>query len=190
MLDTNFEASPISFLLFLFFAGITVLGAGGVAFFRNIVYSAFALLAAFAGVVGLFAFMSADFLAVVQLMVYVGGILVLILFAVMLTNRISDVKHSNPSNNRPLGLLAFAGVLAVLLIALLGHDWPTIAEPPHAPTAAVIGDAFLSEYLLPFEIAGIMLLAALLAAVVVARKEIKGVPETGNGAQESEGAQS
>ncbi|MEZ4272223.1 MAG: NADH-quinone oxidoreductase subunit J [Myxococcota bacterium] len=113
------------------------------------------------------------FLAVVQLMVYVGGILVLILFAVMLTNRITDVKHSNPSNNIPVGVALLASMLFVMLTALLGHDWPTKAAGPFEPTAAMLGRAFLGDYLLPFEVAGLMLLAALLAAVVIARKEIR-----------------
>src|SRR5688572_14298418 len=112
MLETLLTNVPISFHVFMLFATVTVAGAAGVAFSNNIVYSAFSLLAAFSGVVGLFAFMSADFLAVVQLMVYVGGILVLILFAVMLTNRITDVKRSNPTNNRGMGFM--------LMVLMLG----------------------------------------------------------------------
>lgn len=173
MLEAFLANVPISFHVFMLFATVTVAGAAGVAFSKNIVYSAFALLAAFAGVVGLFAFMSADFLAIVQLMVYVGGILVLILFAVMLTNRITDVKRSNPSSNVAMGFVLMSVVLATLLAAVLGYDWPTRDAGPYQPTSATIGDAFLSSYLLPFEVAGLMLLAALLAAVVVARKEVK-----------------
>ncbi len=173
MLEALLQNVPISFPVFMLFATITVAGAGGVAFSKNIVYSAFSLLAAFAGVVGLFAFMSADFLAIVQLMVYVGGILVLILFAVMLTNRITDVRHSNPSNNVVMGASLMGIVLFTLLAAVLGFDWPTREAGPYAPTSGAIGDAFLSSHLLPFEVAGLMLLAALMAAVVVARKEVK-----------------
>ena len=164
---------PPSFLVFLPIALFTVAGAAGVAFSRNIVYSAFSLLATFVGMVGLFAFLSADFLASVQLMVYVGGILVLILFAVMLTNKISEVKNSNPSVNIWLGGLVLTGLVAVLLVAVLGYEWPTREPGPFKPTAELIGDALLGPYLLPFEVAGLLLLAALLAAVVVARKEAK-----------------
>jgi NADH-quinone oxidoreductase subunit J len=166
------QISP-SFLLFVPIAAFTVLGAAGVAFSRNIVYAAFSLLATFVGMVGLFAFLSADFLAAVQLMVYVGGILVLILFAVMLTNKISEVKRSNPSSNILLGGIVLLGLLSVLLVAVLGHNWPVRDPGPFEPTVEMIGDAFLGPYLLPFEVAGIMLLAALLAAVVIARKEAK-----------------
>lgn len=168
---------PISFYAFLAFAVLTVLGGCGVAFLRNIVYSAFSLLAAFAGMVGLFAFMSADFLAVVQLMVYVGGILVLILFAVMLTNRITDVRTSNPSSNVFVGLCVLAATLAGLLSAIGRYAWPTREVSEYHPTAEVIGRAFLGDYLLPFEVAGVLLLAALLASVVIARKEVKAADE-------------
>jgi NADH-quinone oxidoreductase subunit J len=173
MLESLLENVPISFHIFMLFATVTVLGAAGVAFFKNIVYSAFSLLLAFAGVVGLFAFLSADFLAAVQLMVYVGGILVLILFAVMLTNRIDQVRSSNPISNIPMGVGLLAVALMTLLGAAFGFDWQVKAAGPYQETAATIGRAFLGEYLLNFEIAGILLLAALVAAVVVARKEIR-----------------
>jgi NADH-quinone oxidoreductase subunit J len=107
-------------------------------------------------------------------MVYVGGILVLILFAVMLTNKIDDVKNSNPRSNMAVGTTLFVVTLTTLLAAGLGYDWPVRETvPDYAPTSEAIGEAFLGPYLLPFEIAGILLLAALLAAVVVARKEVK-----------------
>ncbi len=181
MLEQFLSSVPISTWVFFFFAAMTVLGSGGVAFSRNIVHSAFSLLFAFGGVVGLFALMSADFLAVVQLMVYVGGILVLILFAVMLTNKITEVQRSNTFRNLGLGLVLLAGVLAALLYTVLGYDWPTREPAPFAPTAETIGDAFLTSHLLPFEVAGLLLLAALVAAVVVARKEIRETGEDPDG---------
>jgi len=174
MLDQLLSHVPLSLHVFMALATITILGAGGVAFSSNIVYSAFSLLASFAGVVGIFGFLSNDFLAVVQLMVYVGGILVLILFAVMLTNKIQDVSSSNPSNNLPVGLGVLGAILSVLIAAIFQYDWPVKADPgTYEPTAQIIGAAFLGEYLLAFEIAGLMLLAALIAAVVVARKEVR-----------------
>jgi len=167
-----------SFFLFVPIALFTVAGAAGVAFSRNIVYAAFSLLASFVGMVGLFAFLSADFLAVVQLMVYVGGILVLILFAVMLTNRISEVKNSNPVRNLAVGGLMLVVLSFTLLEVVWEFDWRLRVPGAYAPTAETIGAAFLNEYLLPFEVAGLMLLAALLAAVVVARKEVRDLEET------------
>ena len=95
-----------------------------------------------------------------------------------LTNKITEVKRSNPITNLPMGIALLVLTLVTLLAAIFGHDWPTVATvPDYAPTAALIGEAFLGEFLLPFEVAGILLLAALLAAVVVARKEIKDLDE-------------
>ncbi|MEE8408604.1 MAG: NADH-quinone oxidoreductase subunit J [Myxococcota bacterium] len=173
MLDDLLQTVSPAFLVFVPIAAVTITGAVGVAFSRNIVYAAFSLLATLAGVVGLFALLSADFVAVVQLMVYVGGILVLILFAVMLTNKISQVKSSNPVGNRFPGAVILIATTLVLLAAVFGHAWPVRDLGPFRPTAETIGNAFLGPYLLPFEVAGLLLLAALLAAVVVARKEIK-----------------
>ncbi|MBI5507837.1 MAG: NADH-quinone oxidoreductase subunit J [Deltaproteobacteria bacterium] len=164
---------PPSFLVFVPIAAFTVAGAAGVAFSRNIVYSAFSLLATFVGMVGLFACLSADFLAAVQLMVYVGGILVLILFAVMLTNKISEVKGSNPSSHLWLGGLVLIGLVGLLSLTVVSFPWADHGAAAYAPTTELIGNALLGPYLLPFEVAGLLLLAALLAAVVVARKEVK-----------------
>ncbi len=162
-------------LVFYFLAALAVVSALGVALSRNILYSGFSLLGALLGVAGLYFFVGADFLGAAQLIIYVGGILVLILFAVLLTNKISDVKISN----RSVGLLAGgagAALLAGMLIQVaLGTHWPTI-EPAVAPTTARLGDALLSEYLLPFEIASIVLLMALVGATVIARRAAKEPP--------------
>ena len=122
--------------------------------------------------VGLFVLLSADFLAAVQLMVYVGGILVIILFAVMLTNRITTIETSNPSSNLILGSFVLVAMLAVLLGGIAAYPWPVILPEGFEPTTQMIGTAFLDRFILPFEVSGILLLAAMLAAVVVARKEI------------------
>lgn len=101
-------------LLFFVIAAMTVISAAGVAFSSNIVYSAFSLMGALMGVAGLYVFLAADFVAVVQVLIYVGGILVLMLFAVMLTHRIADVRVSNRSVGRLPGL-AIIGCVGVVM---------------------------------------------------------------------------
>ena len=86
---------PIGALIFYLVAALTIGSALIVAFSRNIVYSAFSLLGTFMGVAGLYAMLAADFVAVIQVLVYIGGILVLMIFAVMLTHRIADVAVSS-----------------------------------------------------------------------------------------------
>src|SRR5262249_38740737 len=125
-----------------------------------------------------------DFIAVVQILVYVGGILVLILFSVMLTNRIRNIAISNQSINRlvaiPVGLL-LAGLLAYvarypsgrLPDGTEGKGWPLV---PNADNSMIgrLGDAFLDQYLFPFELASVILLVALLGAAYIARREVRG----------------
>lgn len=163
---------PISSLLFLVLAGLALGSAGIVAFSRNIIHSALALLGTFLGVAGMYVTLSADFLGATQVLVYVGGTLTLILFAVMLTARIEDMKVSNPSQ----GLGPGVGLVAVVLL-LLGKVATTTAWAIHVrpsnPSTAKLGHAFLSTYLLPFEVGSIVLLAAMVGAVVLARRAVK-----------------
>jgi len=161
-------------LLFYALAALSMVSGAGVAFSRSIIYSALSLLGTLLGIGALFVFLSADYVAISQLLIYIGGVLVLILFAVMLTSKIGDRSHTNPS----VGI--FPGIaLAVTLVGVLGYvvtKSPWIVKPD-APqinqTARTIGDVFLREYLLPFEVASLVLLATLIGAVVIARKEIK-----------------
>lgn len=164
---------PLSTVLFYGIAGVTLLSAAIVAFSRNIIYSAFSLLGAFAGVAGLYVFLAADFVAAVQMLLYVGGILVVILFAVMLTHRITDVQITNRAVGT-IPALALMGIFILLLVqTILETSWVKAKELSYAATTTRIGDLFLQSYLLPFELASVVLLAALIGAAVLSRKEIK-----------------
>ncbi len=160
--------------LFYFIAGLTVIAALGVAFSRNVVYSAIALMGTLLGASGLYVFLAADFVAVVQLLVYVGGILVLTLFAIMLTHQISEVQVSNRSVGRlpALVLVVLAG--GAMAVALLRAPWHVEPLKEAQPTTYGIGDAFLTQWLLPFELASVVLLTALVGAIVLSRKELRG----------------
>ncbi len=160
-------------VLFYALAGLTVAGAAGVALSRNILYSAIGLLMALLGAGSLYVFLAADFLAVTQLLVYIGGVLVLILFAVMLTNRITEVKVSNASVGLFGATLLFLAVAPVLLAVATVTPFAVQDPGPALHTTAAIGDGFLTRWLLPFEVASLVLLATLVGAVVIARKEIK-----------------
>ena len=163
---------PLSAIAVLGLAALTLGSAGIVAFSKNIIHSALALLGTFLGIAGLYVTLSADFLAATQVLVYVGGTLTLILFAVMLTSRIEDMKVSNPRG----GILAAFGLVTVVLLVLgkvaTQTPWPGEAKPP-MPSTAKLGHAFLGEYLLPFEIGSVVLLGALIGAVVLARRAVK-----------------
>lgn len=163
----------LSTAIFYLIALVTVGSAVMVAFSRNIIYSAFSLLGTFAGVAGLYVLLGADFVAAVQLLIYVGGILILIIFAVMLTHRITDVEITNRAASRIPASILIAVFLLILLHTVRETPWARVEQIVHQPTTAKIGDLFLGHYLLPFELASLVLLAALIGAVVLSRKEIK-----------------
>ncbi|MGE5817313.1 MAG: NADH-quinone oxidoreductase subunit J [Deltaproteobacteria bacterium] len=163
----------ISTAIFALITAVTVGSAMMVAFSRNIIYSAFSLLGTFAGVAGLYIFLGADFVAAVQLLIYVGGILVLILFAVMLTHRITDVEITNRAAGRIPALVVIAVFVYLLVQAVRETPWVKAKQIVYAATTGNIGDLFLDSYLLPFELASLVLLAAMIGAVVISRKEIR-----------------
>ena len=154
-----------------------------VAFSRNILYSAFALLLTLFGVAGLYVFLQADFLAAAQVLIYVGGILVLILFGVMLPHQISNVNLSNPAVKPwlagPLVLIILAGLIWIIVktdwsgpkiwLDLIGSELKILP----GPTTQQIGQAIMGKYLLPFEVVSVLLLAALLGAAYLARSRGK-----------------
>ncbi|MBI3097730.1 MAG: NADH-quinone oxidoreductase subunit J [Planctomycetes bacterium] len=167
-------------IVFYAFAILTVGSAFVVAQSTNILHSAFALLLTFFGVAGLYAFLGADFLAAAQLVIYVGGILILLIFAVMLTHKIKHADVSNETASWPLGLLLSAALYFGLAYVALRNEWyqpaggglPVSAgEIATGSTTVGLGEAFLGNYLLPFELASVALLAALVAAAHLARKE-------------------
>ncbi len=163
----------IGTIVFYLIATIIVVSAAVVVFSRNIVHSAFSLVGTFGGVAGTYVMLGADFVAAVQVLIYVGGILVLILFAVMLTHRIADVNITNRSVGRFPALIVTGLVLALLVTTIIESSWSKADKVAHEPTTAQIGELFLGKYLLPFELASLVLLVALIGAVVLARKEIK-----------------
>ena len=160
-------------LVFYLIAGVTIFSAAGVAFSRNIVYSALALLGTFGGVVGIYFYLAADFVAVVQLLVYIGGILVLMIFAVMLTHRIADVEISNRTVSPLPAFAIIALVFIAMTRAIASATWRLAPADAPQPTTYAIGDAFLGSYVLPFELASLVLLAAIIGAIVLSRKEVR-----------------
>lgn len=188
-------------IIFYLFAIITVASAAVTVFAKNITYSAFSLVFTFFGVAGMYVLLQADFLAITQLMVYVGGILILLIFGVMLTNRIAnaDIRITN-SSRFPVAIIS-AGLFAALSIVITGTKWmnfkssswagskwshnamtsvlnsnyntlpASVGVQESSGTSTEIGKLMLTDYLLPFEIVSIVLLIALVGAAMIARKE-------------------
>lgn len=155
--------------VFWVFAILTVGSAAVVVLARSLIYNAFALLFTFFGVAGLYVLLGADFLAAAQLLVYVGGITVLLLFGVMLTHRIYDLDLRTETNNMLAGVSVAGGLFTIVAAVAFKTQWPTAARPP-APTTHEIGRMFLGEFLLPFEAASVLLLVALVGAAMIVRR--------------------
>ena len=161
-------------IVFFVFALITLVSAFIVVFSRNIIYSAFSLLFTFFGVAGLYVLLQADFLAVTQILIYVGGILVLLLFGVMLTNKVINVEIKTGTLQTVPALILVA-VVAGSLAGLFYSMWKGVGVPMEAapPTTPILGELLMTSYLLPFEIASVILLVALVGAAMTARRSRK-----------------
>lgn len=165
-------------LAFYGFAALSVFGALAVLLTRNVLYAAFFLLLTLLGVAGLFVLASADLLAVAQIMIYVGGVLVLIIFGVMLTHKRgspTDTNSQRPNqvvvlNRGWLPALLVAGTLFGALYTLLARADFTMLNRPVGwqSTVQTVGRQLMTESVLPFEITGILLLAALVGATYLA----------------------
>lgn len=161
--------------IFYVFAFIVLFSAFVVVFSRNIIYSAFSLLFTFFGVAGLYALLQADFLAITQILIYVGGILVLLLFGVMLTNRVVSVDIKTGTLQTVPALLIVA-VVAGSLSGIFYSTWkgiPAAAPSLMTTTTKSLGEMLMTSYLLPFEIASVILLVALIGAAMISRRERK-----------------
>jgi NADH-quinone oxidoreductase subunit J len=162
-----------SAVVFGVFAAITVGSALIVVLARSLIYNAFALLGTFFGVAGLYLLLGADFLAATQLLIYVGGILVLLLFGVMLTHKIYDLDLRSEVTQFLPGLIVSVGIFGVLAITALFTPWAGGSGRSPAATTEEIGGLFLGQYLMPFWAASILLLVALIgAAMIVRRKKV------------------
>lgn len=220
-------------LVFWLFAAVTCLSAMLVAFSPRLIHSVFALFFCFVGTAGLYVMLGADFLAATQVIIYIGGIMVLMIFGVMLTNRHGEGQLPNEFTNPVSALMIAIGVVflmwsfprawaqrdsrwtrnfddvSVKQVASGAHSHapgsvpgapgddvpapasaaPSAAPSPAAPAAPVnhnrervppvsnttapIGEALLTQYLIPFELASLVLLLAMLGAASIARKEIR-----------------
>jgi NADH-quinone oxidoreductase subunit J len=165
-MDNNLLAQ----IVFYFFAALTVGSAAVVVFAKSIIRSAFALLFTFFGVAALYAFLGADFLAAAQMVIYVGGILVLLLFGVMLTHTLYDLNLKSERYQVLPAIVVVLGIFLLLAGYMLRTRWHAGGQSPDTPTTAVIGELFMKDYILPFEAASILLLIALIGAAMIVRR--------------------
>ena len=158
-----------SLVLFYIAGALTLGGALGVVVTRNIVYAAFALLLSLLGVAGVFLLAFAEFLALVQVLIYGGAIVVVILFALMLT-RIEDFTHLSDNRQWPLAALAAMGMFGLLAAAIVGTSVRT-TEVRQSIEFETLGKSLFIQWAVPFEVASLVLLVALIGAIVLVRSD-------------------
>ncbi len=148
---------------------VTLGSAGGVLVARNLLHAILFLIVSFIGVAGFFLMLSAEFLAMVQVLIYVGAITVLILFAIFLTP-LAGRDNAETKMLAPAAMLAVA-LAAVFIFVIWETDWSVVAADPGAEALGTgeLGRALLSTWALPFELAAVLLTAALIGAVMLAR---------------------
>ena len=168
--------------LFAIVAIFTLGGAVGVVATRNVVHAALFLLLSLLGAAGVYLLLFAEFLALVQVLIYGGAVTIVVLFAVMLT-RSSEYPRITDNRQWPLGLIT-AAVLSVVLGAAF---WlaPDVSGEPQAPAFTELGASLFTKWALPFEIASLVLLVALIGAIIIARTQ--SVATSGDTPAEGEG---
>jgi NADH-quinone oxidoreductase subunit J len=157
--------------VFIVLSIITLGAALAVVTSKNLFHSALFLVLSFVGVAGLYILLGAGFLAAVQILVYVGAISILIIFAIMLTRRLmaKDLMQRNAQ-------WGISGLVALLLFAVLGFvllrvNWPVVEAVVPDESISILGQELMSTYVLPFEVASVLLLVALVGSIIIAREK-------------------
>jgi NAD(P)H-quinone oxidoreductase subunit 6 len=167
-------ASTTQLICFLVLAATLVLGSLGVVLLPNIVYSAFLLGGVFLSVAGLYLLLNASFVAAAQVLVYVGAVNVLILFAIMLVNKKENLADiPGLAVRKLLSGLVCGGLFVLLVRVAFTTPWALPGPLPVGEDATIrIGEHLFSDYLLPFELASVLLLMAMIGAIVLARRDV------------------
>lgn len=157
-------------VVFIILSIITLGAALAVVTSKNLFRSALFLILSFVGVAGLYVLLEAGFLAAVQILIYVGAISILIIFAIMLTRRL--MAKDLVQRNAQWGI---SGLVALLLFAVLGFvllrvNWPVAEAVVPGESISILGQELMSTYALPFEVASVLLLVALVGSIIIARE--------------------
>lgn len=163
----------VSQVVFIILSLVALTGAAGVVLNRNLFRSALFLVLAFVGVAGFYVLLEAELLAMIQLLVYVGAISILIIFAIMLSHRIMAADFKARNEQWAIGSIAAVALFGGLIYVILSVHWPVVDASVPAGAISKLGQALINvdQFMLPFEVASILLLVALVGAVVIAREK-------------------
>jgi NAD(P)H-quinone oxidoreductase subunit 6 len=166
-------AQGVQIVSFGILAAMMIGAALGVVLLSNIVYSAFLLAGVFISIAGMYLLLNGDFVATAQVLIYVGAVNVLILFAIMLVNKREDFAPMRNAWVRPtLTAIVSVGLFVLLSTMVLATPWSlSTGVTPGNSSIVSIGQHFFSDFLLPFELASVLLLMAMVGAIILARRE-------------------
>jgi NADH:ubiquinone oxidoreductase subunit 6 (subunit J) len=159
-------------VVFFILSVITLGGAVGVVTSRNIFHSALFLILSFVGVAGFYVTLEAGFLAAVQVLIYVGAIAILILFAIMVSQRLMAAEQIQRNEQWLLAAIVAVAIFLVLGFTLWQVSWPVAHETPPPTAIARLGQELLGPYVVPFEVASILLVVAMIGAIILAREQV------------------
>ena len=149
---------------------------------RNIFHAAIYLIVALFCVAGFFILLQAEFLAAVQVLIYVGAVAVLMIFAVMLTSRITDIRVQAQNSQVGVGAIVALVLFVVMAFCVWSTNWEISTLPMEVDNTRALGRMIMTKFVLPFEIVSVLLLAAMIGAIVIAAKENPQAGEGGQGA--------
>ena len=158
-------------VFFYLAALIAIVGALGMVSSANMVRSALSLVLALASVAVIYLLLSADFLAVSQIFVYIGAIMILMLFAIMLTPGQVELPAMAERGQHVLAAVVALTIGVISILAIFAQPWQLRAAPLNAPTSEPIGSLLMGTFVLPFEIASLLLTAGMIGAIVIARED-------------------
>ncbi|GAA4852305.1 NADH-quinone oxidoreductase subunit J family protein [Algivirga pacifica] len=166
---------------FFVFAALTLLPALGILFSRNVLNSALLLLVSLIGVAGIFVLAYADFLAITQIMVYIGGVLILLLYGVMFTKKRDASGLLTSHTNKLAGVVTVGALASVFLHLLLNGNQELlsviITDNPAESSIPIIGTAIMTNYVLAFEVIAVLLLVALIGAAYISGRDVLDTPQ-------------
>jgi NADH-quinone oxidoreductase subunit J len=157
--------------IFYLLSILAIIGALGTVTSQNVVHAALFLILSLLAVAGFYILLTNEFLALVQVLIYGGAVATIILFGIMLTRSRDLMPVTFGESTRLPGFLAGVLLLGVILGAILNTNWPRYAEEVTLVPLTAIGDALFRQWLLPFEVASVVLLVALIGAIVISRQE-------------------
>jgi NADH-quinone oxidoreductase subunit J len=159
-------------VIFIILSAVALIGALGVVVSRKLFHAAIFLVLSFVGVAGYYVLLEAEFLAAIQILVYVGAIAILIIFAIMLSRRMMSSEFKARNEQWLWALVAGVALFAILVVILVQVNWPVVQSAVPDDTLTELGKALVypDQYLLVFEVASVLLLVALVGAVIIARE--------------------